>query len=365
MQEALDQLNLVAIGGGTGLSSLLSGLKYYVNDGNRNYDSFSGIALNELTAVVTVTDDGGSSGRLRQEFHILPPGDIRNCMAALSEDGQLLTKLFQYRFSGDGNLNGHSFGNLFLTALTGVTGDFLQAIKVSSDVLAIRGRIFPATTTDVVLVAELDNGQIVRGETTISKFGPRIKKISLSPEPCFPLEETLQAIKQANIITLGPGSLFTSIIPNLLVAGITSAIANSEAIKVYILNIMTQPGETSGFGVKEHLEALFDAAPELKLDYIIINYQAISPEFQKIYLADGAVQIGLSEANLPELTCYGHKINVIARNLLDETSDKVRHCPEKLAKAVFQSYQDRLSRYPCSLISTDLENLESNPDILI
>lgn len=359
MQEIPDQINLVAIGGGTGLSSLLSGLKHYVNDG-RSYDNFWGIALNQLTAVVTVTDDGGSSGRIREEFHILPPGDIRNCMAALSEDGQLLTKLFQYRFSGDGNLNGHSFGNLFLTALTSVTGDFLQAIKVSSDVLAIRGRIFPATTTDVVLVAELDNGQIVRGETTISKFGPRIKRMSLSPEYCLPLEETLQAIKQADIITLGPGSLFTSIIPNLLVAGIPSAIRESSAIKVYILNIMTQPGETSGLDVKEHLAALFDAAPELTLDYIIINCQTIPNELQKVYLADGAVQIGLNEALLSELSFYERKINVIARNLLDEMSDKVRHCPEKLAKAVFQSYQDKLGKHSSECIAVNLNRIESN-----
>lgn len=352
MQEMPEQLNLVAIGGGTGLSSLLSGLKHYVNDG-RIYDNFWGIALNQLTAVVTVTDDGGSSGRLREEFHILPPGDIRNCMAALSEDGQLLTKLFQYRFSGDGNLNGHSFGNLFLTALTGVTGDFLQAIKLSSDVLAIRGRIFPATTTDVVLVAELDDGQTVKGETAISKFGSKVKRMSLSPEHCLPLEETLQAIKQADIITLGPGSLFTSIIPNLLVAGIPTAIAESSAIKVCILNIMTQPGETSGLGVKEHLAALFDAAPELNLDYIIINCQPISPNFQKVYLADGAVQIGLEEALFSEFSCYGRKITVIARNLLDETSDKVRHCPEKLAKAVFQSYQDKLSKHSSKQISLE------------
>jgi uncharacterized cofD-like protein len=363
MQEMPDQLNLVAIGGGTGLSSLLSGLKHYVNDG-RSYDNFWGMALNQLTAVVTVTDDGGSSGRLREEFHILPPGDIRNCMAALSEDGQLLAKLFQYRFPGEGNLNGHSFGNLFLTALTGVTGDFLQAIKLSSGVLAIRGRIFPSTTTDVVLVAELDNGQVVRGETTISKFGPRVKRMSLSPERCFPLEETLQAIKQADIITLGPGSLFTSIIPNLLVSGIPSAIAESPAIKVCILNIMTQPGETSGLGVKEHLAALFDAAPELNLDYIIINCQPISTEFQKVYLADGAVQIGLSEALLPEISCYGRNINVIAKDLLDETSDKVRHCPEKLAKAVFQTYQDKLSKLSAKQMNVNLESLEAKTEVL-
>lgn len=356
MTQNLNQLNLVAIGGGTGLSSLLSGLKHYVNDG-REYDNFWGIALDQLTAVVTVTDDGGSSGRLREEFHILPPGDIRNCMVALSEDGQLLTKLFQYRFSGAGNLNGHSFGNLFLTALAGATGDFLQAIKLSSDVLAIRGRIFPATTTDVTLVAELDNGQIVQGETCVSKFGPRIKRIGLSPEKCLPLEETLLAIEQANIITFGPGSLFTSVIPNLLVSGIPAAISNSQAIKVYILNIMTQPSETTGLGVKEHLAALFDAAPELNIDYIIINSRSIPEHLQELYFADGAVQIGLEEAFLTTLSCCGRKINVIARDLLDDTSDKVRHCPKKLAQAVFQAYQDKLERQPTKKIEVNLGEL--------
>jgi uncharacterized cofD-like protein len=356
MSQNETQLNLVAIGGGTGLSSLLSGLKHYINDG-REYDSIWEISLEQLTAVVTVTDDGGSSGRLREEFHILPPGDIRNCMVALSEDGQLLTKLFQYRFSGDGNLNGHSFGNLFLTALAGVTGDFLQAIKLSSDVLAIRGRIFPATTTDVMLVAELDNGQIVKGETSVSKFGPRIKRIGLLPEKCLPLEETLLAIAQANIITLGPGSLFTSVIPNLLVSGIPAAISESKAIKVYILNIMTQPSETTGLGVKEHLAALFDAAPELNLDYIIINSRPIPEYLQELYFADGAVQIGLEETQLPMLSYYGREIKVIARDLLDDTSDKVRHCPKKLAQAIFQAYQDKLGRQPSKEIEVKLGEL--------
>lgn len=351
-----DSINLVAIGGGTGLASLLSGLKHYVNDG-RNYDNFWGISLAQLTAVVTVTDDGGSSGRLREEFHILPPGDIRNCMVALSEDDQLLTKLFQYRFSGDGNLNGHSFGNLFLTALTGVTGDFLQAIKLSSDVLAIRGRIFPSTTTDVGLVAELDNGQVIKGETTVSKFGPRIKRIGLSPEKCLPLEETLQAIHQADIITLGPGSLFTSIIPNLLVSSIPKAIAESSAIKIFILNIMTQPGETTGLGVKEHLSAIFDAAPALNLDYIVINSEPIPISLQDTYLADGAVQIGLSESREQEIYFFQQEINVIARNLLDETSDKVRHCPKSLATAIFEAYQDKLRKQTAKSETLKLEEL--------
>jgi uncharacterized cofD-like protein len=336
MEAAPKFLNLVAIGGGTGLSSLLSGLKTYATD-SRGGNQYRDLSLKMITAVVTVTDDGGSSGRLREEFHILPPGDIRNCLVALSEDERLLSRLFRYRFPGNGDLQGHSFGNLFLTALTGVTGDFLEAIKLSSEVLAIRGRIFPSTVTDVSLMAELGTGQVVSGETNISKSGARIKRVWLSTEHCRPLPETLEAISEADIITLGPGSLFTSVIPNLLVEGIAEAITGSSAIKIYISNVMTQPGETDGFDLMDHLAAVYDSAPGLELDYIVINSSPASAELEKLYAAEGAEQIGLNYADQQIITYMGHNLSIVAGDLLDE-GDKVRHSPLKLARLVLDTY---------------------------
>src|SRR5215471_998202 len=238
-------LRLVSMGGGTGLSTLLRGLKRYTKTGPV-----------EITAVVSVTDDGGSSGRLRREFDVLAPGDIRNCMVALSEDEALLSRLFQYRFSGAGSLRGHSFGNLFLTAMTHLTGDFAHAVTLSSEVLAVAGRIYPCTAANVVLEATLVNGRKVRGETRISRSRTQISKIELRPGSPKPLPETLAAIAQADLITLGPGSLFTSVIPNLLVNGIPKAIADSHALKVYFINLMTQPGETVRMKASEHVLAL-------------------------------------------------------------------------------------------------------------
>src|SRR5882672_11243391 len=239
MKETDSGLKTVSVGGGTGLSTLLSGLKAFVGKEAVSYADPDARWIETLTAVVTVTDDGGSSGRLREEFQILPPGDIRNCMAALAEDEHLLTRLFQYRFESKGDLSGHSFGNIFVAALAGVTGDFLEAIKVSSEVLAIKGRIYPSTIEDVTLLAEVEDGRILEGETKIVDSRSRIKRLWLSRADCRPLPETLEAIKQADIITIGPGSLYTSLIPNLLVKGIVEAINNSAALKIYICNIMT------------------------------------------------------------------------------------------------------------------------------
>jgi uncharacterized cofD-like protein len=236
-----DCLRVVVIGGGTGLSTLLHGLKRYAYSPGR---VGSAGTLVDITAIVTVTDDGGSSGRLRRDFEILPPGDIRNCMVALSEDEALLSRLFQYRFSTGRGLKGHSFGNLFLTALTHVTGDFALAVKESSDVLAIKGRIYPCTASNVRLEATLEDGETVAGETRISKSQSRIQRISLIPRECRPLKDTLEALADADLISFGPGSLFTSVIPNLLVQGIPEAIRNSSAIKAYFVNLMWQPGET-------------------------------------------------------------------------------------------------------------------------
>src|SRR5580700_1700155 len=233
-------LHVVALGGGTGLSTLLRGLKdLVVRRRDEIADEHHPIA--GLTAIVTVTDDGGSSGRLRRENRILPPGDIRNCMVALSQDEALLGRLFQYRFHAGRGLIGHNFGNLFLAALTHVTGDFTEAIRVSSKVLAIRGRIFPSTLSNVHLVATLEDGRIVHGETRITASRTPIKKLKLSPRQVRPLPAVIEAIKHADLILLGPGSLYTSILPNLLIPEIAAAIAKSKAPRVYVANLMTQP----------------------------------------------------------------------------------------------------------------------------
>jgi len=340
-------IRMVSIGGGTGLSTLLAGLKAFSPpEPAAGEDKLPWIET--LTAVVTVTDDGGSSGRLREEFQILPPGDIRNCMVALAEDERLLTRLFQYRFESDGDLSGHSFGNIFLAALTGVTGDFLEAIKLTSEVLAIKGRIFPSTTEDVSLMAELEDGRTIVGETRIVQARSRIKRIWLSHENCRPLPETLEAIQHADMITIGPGSLYTSIIPNLLVHGIVDAIAASKATKVYICNIMTQPGETEGFGVEDHIRALFECSPDLPLDYVIVNSAPISGALRGKYLADGAVQVetgpGVAMDGLTRII-NGNPYNavplsagIVTGDLINE-DNVVRHDPAKLAQLLLRIYR--------------------------
>ena len=283
-------LKVVSIGGGTGLSTLLAGLKNFV--GQQAEEP----RIESLSAIVTVSDDGGSSGRLREELQMLPPGDIRNCMIALSEDSTLLARLFRYRFRGSGNLGGHSFGNLFLAALTEVTGDFVEAVRLSSEVLASKGHIFPATVSDVRLVAEMEDGRQVPGETQITAARGRIRRLRLVPEECLPLPEAIAAIRAADIITVGPGSLYTSIIPNLLVSNVADAIADSDATKIFIANLMTQPGETDGYGFREHLASVRNYAPQIHFDYAICNDRSISSEQARIYAADGAVQVRLQSA---------------------------------------------------------------------
>jgi uncharacterized cofD-like protein len=341
-------LNLVALGGGTGLSALLTGLKEFVRETGRKEDQsnakYSGL-IQTLTAIVTVSDDGGSSGRLREEFQMLPPGDIRNCMLALSEDEQLMSRLFRHRFRSKGDLQDHSFGNLFLTALTAVTGDFLEAIKLSSEVLAIKGRIFPATMSDVGLVADLADGSFVQGESNISKSKTPIKKLRMQPEIVYPLKETTDAIAEADMITIGPGSLFTSIIPNLLVKGIPEALSQSKAVKVYICNIMTQPGETVDYTVKDHVQAVFDYARELSLDYVLVNSTPIPESMRLRYQADGAFQIGLNTCNANSNTTIvsqhnGSVAQVICKDLIEvrtiqmdgEEREVLRHDPHKLSR---------------------------------
>ncbi len=282
LEGRLTPLRIVAIGGGTGLSTLLNGLKRYARLAD---PAGQGEAPVQITAVVTVTDDGGSSGRLRREFSVLPPGDIRNCMVALSGDETLLSRLFQYRFTSGRGLKGHSFGNLFLTALTHLTGDFAQAVSLSSEVLSSLGRIYPSTSANVTLEALLSNGKRVLGESRISRSRSRIERISLKPARCQPLPETLDAIANADLITLGPGSLFTSVIPNLLVSGIPKAIMNSAAHKMYFSNLMWQPGETSEFSASDHVRALYDHAGVDFLDSCVVNTRPIPASLLRQYAA--------------------------------------------------------------------------------
>jgi len=330
-------LKLVAIGGGTGLSTLLSGLKELVGEGRGRGRAW----LESLSAIVTVSDDGGSSGRLRDELQMLPPGDIRNCMVALSEDSTLLSRLFRYRFRGEGGLGGHSFGNLFLAALTEVTGDFVEAVRLSSEVLASKGRIYPATLNDVRLTAELEDGRVVRGETNITASRSAIRRLRLEPEHCLPLPEALSAIRTADVITVGPGSLYTSILPNLLVARVAEAIGDSPAVKIFICNLMTQPGETDGYTARRHLEVVRRYAPEIRFDFVVVNERPVSPEQSERYAAEGARQIGLSDHLLEEE--FGGETEVVRADLLDE-GEKVRHSPEKLTRVIVACYEQACAR---------------------
>ena len=339
MSEENRGLNLVALGGGTGLSTLLAGLKCLVGDLPSD-----DLWIASLSAIVTVSDDGGSSGRLREELQMLPPGDIRNCMIALSEDSNLLSRLFRYRFRGKGELGGHSFGNLFLAALTEVTGDFAEAVRLSSEVLTSKGHIYPATISDVRLVAELEDGSVVRGETQISASGAPIRRLRLEPEHCLPLPEALQAIRSADVITVGPGSLFTSILPNLLVSGVAAGIGESQATKIFVCNLMTQPGETDNYSARQHLETIKSYAPEIHFDFVIVNDRRITKEQEWRYALEGAHQIGIDD-NAPDFIAgvLDQSTVVIRTNLLEE-GEKVRHDSALLARVVLKCKQQACSQ---------------------
>ena len=312
-------LRVVAIGGGNGLSALLQGLKHFA----RQTDP--AVAALDITAIVTVTDDGGSSGRLRREFDVLPPGDIRNCMVALSEDSALLSRLFQYRFSAGRGLKGHSFGNLFLTALTDIMGDFPEAVRVSSEVLKIAGRIYPSTAANVALEATLADGTRVVGETRISRSRQPIRRVHLIPRKAPPLAAALAAIAEADVITLGPGSLFTSIVPNLLVDGVAAAIQRSAAVSACFVNLMSQPGETTDFLASDHVRALHLHARRKFLDYAVVNLRPITSAVKKRYAREAAKPV---ENDIDAILKMG--VKVVAGNLA-QRGEKVRH--EGLAAA--------------------------------
>ena len=346
-------LKVVAIGGGTGLSTLLRGLKRYVPAPDRRRGRRAGDAavarsvengcpearcvIGELSAVVTVTDDGGSSGRLREDLKMLPPGDVRNCMVALSEDEHLLSKLFQVRFD-QGELEGHSFGNLFVAALSQITGDFAQAVQMSSQILATRGRIFPATNTNVRLAAQMEDGSVVRGETNITASRQSIVELMLEPASADPLPETLEAIANADLITLGPGSLYTSLITNLLVRGIPEALAASKATKVFVCNLMTQANESLGLTASQHIEKILQHCGGVDapiFDYALINTAPISAERREQYEREDQQPI---EVDLDRVTALG--VVPITGNFVHE-GDVLRHDYDRVAERLLDL---RLSR---------------------
>jgi uncharacterized cofD-like protein len=311
---------IVVIGGGTGLSTLLRGLKTYSAN---------------ITAIVTVADDGGSSGRLRQEFGVLPPGDIRNCVAALADEEKLLTELFQYRFKAGDGLTGHSFGNLFLTAMSDITGDLERAVAASSKVLAVRGQVLPATLSDVRLWAELDDGRHIEGESSIPKAGGKIVKIGCIPANPPALPAAIKAIKEADYIIIGPGSLYTSIIPNLLVPDIANAIAKASVPRIYICNIMTQPGETQGYTVADHIKAIDIACGERQLfDAVLVHKKSPSEKSLMRYAQQNSHPVFLDREDVAQL---GRRI-VLANILYEDEIGCVRHNPQKLAKVLLRWY---------------------------
>jgi uncharacterized cofD-like protein len=324
-------LRVVAIGGGTGLSTLLKGLKRFVASTTEAAPASSdNPVIRDLCAVVTVSDDGGSSGRLRKELKMLPPGDIRNCIVALSEDEALLSKLFRHRFEKGSGLEGHSFGNLFLAALTAITDDFSEAVRLSSEILLTRGHIYPATTSNIELEALMEDGTRVLGETKITASKGRISELFLVPPDVGPMPQTLEAIAHADIITIGPGSLFTSLIPNLLVRGIADAIVDSPATKVYICNLMTQPNESLGRTAADHIRALNSHARQQIFDYALINRTPVSDALKAKYATEGACPI---VNDLDVVEALG--VIPVLGDYLDE-GDVARHDTAQVARDVLE-----------------------------
>ena len=305
--------NVTVVGGGHGLSVLLRGIK---------------AATSNVTAVVTVADDGGSSGRLREEFGIIPPGDLRNCLVALADTEPLMEKLFQYRFKGKSELAGHSFGNLFIAAMNEVTGDMEQALQESSKVLAVKGQVLPASKDHVRLDAIMEDGTIVEGESQIPEVHKKIHRVQLFPEHVQPVQSALDALKNADAIILGPGSLYTSIMPNLLVDGVAEAIRKSKAIKIYICNVMSQPGETDGYTASMHAKAIIDHGGKGIIDYMLVNDSPISPEMQEFYAGKGAYPVEVDEEAINALG-----VGFVKADIINE-QELIRHDPDKLSKAV-------------------------------
>jgi uncharacterized cofD-like protein len=338
---------VVAIGGGTGLSTLLRGLRRHVAvpgmaspaiETAREVSGQAPAIITDLAAVVTVTDDGGSSGRLRKGFNMLPPGDLRNCMVALSEEEDLLAQLFRHRFRSGGDMEGHNFGNLFVAALTEITGDFGQAIQLASKILATRGCIYPVTTANATLVARMDDGTLVRGETNISASDRRIVELMLDPADAAPLPETLAAIERADLITVGPGSLYTSLITNLLVKGMPEALANARGVRVFVCNLMTQANESLGFSASQHIERIYEHTGAPVFDYAIINTAPVSSSMLLRYAAEGSVPIA---PDIDKVEAMG--VKCIVGNFLSE-GDVLRHAPDRVTGALLELGRMALGR---------------------
>jgi uncharacterized cofD-like protein len=307
---------VVAIGGGTGLPVILTALKRYL-----------GGRVTALTAIVTVTDDGGSSGRLREELQVLPPGDIRNCLVALADVEPLMAELFQFRFPGEGQLAGHSFGNLFLAALTQVTGSFLQAIRISSKVLAVRGTILPSTLDVVQLGAELADGRRVLGESNLTQLGVPIRRVFLEPG-ARALPEVFEAIAHAHVVVLAPGSLYTSLIPNLLVGGIADALRAAAALKICVANLMTEPGETDRMSLADHLEAVYEHGGRGVIDGLVVHGRSFPPDVVARYARAGARPVVTDRERVRALGVW------LTEADLASPTELARHHPEKLGRAL-------------------------------
>ncbi|MBL4931556.1 gluconeogenesis factor YvcK family protein [Clostridium paridis] len=315
---------IVVIGGGTGLSTMLRGLKYYTSN---------------ITAIVTVADDGGGSGDLREDLGILPPGDIRNCILALADMEPLMENLLQYRFT-DGRLKNQSFGNLFLAAMDGISDNFEDAVQKMSSVLAVTGKVVPVTLENMRLKALLENGSIVEGESQIPeealKQNSKIKKLMIEPEDAEPLKEAITAIREADAIIMGPGSLYTSVLPNLLVKKIASNVRRSSALKIYISNIMTQPGETDGFKVSDHLKTLYKHCGRDIVDYVIANVQKLPKNLSPKYKEEGSEIVALDKDVINKMG-----IEIIEANLINYTNDVVRHNHEELARVIMTTVMEK------------------------
>jgi uncharacterized cofD-like protein len=322
-------LRVVAIGGGTGLSTLLRGLKHRVphNAGLLEVPVRAPL-IADLAAVVTVTDDGGSSGRLRRDFNMLPPGDLRNCMVALSDDERLISRLFRHRFNKGGDLDGHNFGNLFIAALTDMTGDFGQAIRMAAEILSTRGHIYPATQANVTLAAKMEDGSVVRGETNITASRQHIVELKLEPPDPPPPPETLEAIGAADLITVGPGSLYTSIVTNLLVQGIAEALAEARATRVFICNLMTQANESLHLTASQHIERIYEHAGRAIFDYALVNTAPVSPTLRERYAATGAE---VTIADVDRVEALG--VRCVTGNFADE-GDVLRHGSDRVTNAL-------------------------------
>jgi uncharacterized cofD-like protein len=310
-----EQPRVVIIGGGTGLPVLLRGLKHYPVD---------------ITAIVTVADDGGSSGRLRDELNIPPPGDVRNVLAALSEVEPLIEEMFQHRFKSSNELSGHSLGNLILAAMTSITGDFMYAIQEMSKVLNVHGNVLPAANQSVVLHAELEDGTIISGESKIPFSGKRIKRVFLTPDTIQPLPETIQAIRNADLIIIGPGSLYTSILPNLLVPQIGQEVCEAKAKKVYICNIMTQAGETHDFTASDHVNAIYDHMGKPFMNTILVNNEEIPDDIQARYIKEEAKPVHFDVNSL-----YKLGLDVIYGEIVSLDEGVIRHDTQEVAKILY------------------------------